>query len=217
MPTVQVSPGPLPQISLGSGVSVNQPADNLGGAIISQLFGKYYNLARAGLVFHGATAAAGVLIPISTTTGPTFALWNPSNSGKNLVLIRYALGLISTLGAAGTVVYMIQTGVGSNIGTGAPITAVTTGTAQNGIVGGGANSIAKFVPGTVTLTTAGTLYDTPGFSQGANAPAAVINPIMFDDIDGRIILPPGTIWYTAGTAALLSTFFQGVSWAEVPT
>ena len=217
MPANQIQPGPIPTASLSSGSLVTQLGGNLGEGVVSELHGKYYNLTRAGYVFHGVTAAAGVLIPVSTTTSPTFALWNPGGSGKNLVLIRYKVGWVGTTGAPGAILYMMETGVGSNIGTAAPITAFTSGTPQNGFVGGGANSVAKFTPSAATLTTAGTVFSTAGFSQLTTTGTATFGTVeLIDDLDGTIILSPGTIFYTAGSAALLSSFAQALVWAEVP-
>lgn len=217
MPVTQVQPGPIPTASLGSNVPVNQLGGNLGEGVVSELHGKYYNLARAGLVFHGSTAAAGVLIPISSTTSPTFALWNPGNSGHNVVLIAYKVGWVGTTGAPGSILYMVSTGVGSNIATGAPISAFTAGTPQNGLVGGGANSTSKFTPSAATIAAAGTVFGCAGFSQLTTTGTATFGTVeLIDYLDGTIILPPGTLLYTAGSAALLSAFMQTFIWSEIP-
>src|SRR5437870_7298434 len=68
-------------------------------AIVSELHGKYYTQAYRGNVFWGSTASAGVLVPIASTTGPTFGLWNPAGSGKNAAIVRYTAGWVATTGA----------------------------------------------------------------------------------------------------------------------
>src|SRR5881296_922614 len=126
-------------------------------AMVSELHGKYYTQTVNGNVFHGSTAAAGVLIPISTATGVTFGLWNPLGSGKNAVLIRFTAGWVSTTGAPGNILYMVKTGVGAQVATGGPITAATFGTATNGLLGASTASAMNFIPGTLTLAAAGAI------------------------------------------------------------
>lgn len=50
--------------------------------LIAQLHGKWYSSTYRGNVFHGKTAAAGVLIPATAGTAQTFGIWNPLGSGE---------------------------------------------------------------------------------------------------------------------------------------
>src|SRR5438128_2903586 len=64
-------------------------------ALVSDLHGKYYAQTKAGNVYIGSTAAAGVVPPIYNNTAQTFGLWNPAGSGKNLVLVSLRVGLVT--------------------------------------------------------------------------------------------------------------------------
>lgn len=186
--------------------------------IVSELHGKYAEQTYRGNVYHGSTAAAGVLIPISTTTTPTFGLWNPAGSGKNANLIRVKVGFVSTTGAPGNVLYSALTGAGSAIGTAAPISAFTAGTPTNGLIGGGGASAMKFTPSAATLTAAGSIVATSGLSQLTTTGTAATG-IMWqaqEDFDGMLTVPPGVFFYLTGSAALLSLFNITLVWEELP-
>ena len=187
---------------------------------MSDMYGKYYSPTLAGVTYHGSTAVGGVLVPISTTTSPTFGLWNPAGSGKNAILIKYKAGWVSTTGDPGTICYSRLLSTGSSIATGAPISVFNSGTPTNGVIGSGVSSSMRFCPaGTTTLTTAGAVYATSGYSQLTTTGATTSAPMwqVEDDFDGTTIIPPGVFWYTTGTAALLSLFVQTLSWIEVET
>lgn len=189
-------------------------------ALVAELHGKYYTLTYRGNVFHGATAAAGVLIPVQSTTGPTFAIWNPPGSGVNVELIAAYYGWVSTTGAPANISYNNLNAPGSAVGgTGSPVTAATTATPKNGLLGAGKASKVLFVPGTATLTTAGTLLGTNGMSQltttGASTTAGYFT--LSEWFDGTIVIPPNNFFYpTSENTAELSVFNIRWVWAEFP-
>jgi hypothetical protein len=187
-------------------------------AIVAELHGKYYTQTYRGNLFHGSTAAAGVLLPAVTGTAVTFGLWNPIGSGRNAVLVKSTIGYISTTGAAGNIVYSFQSGVGATAATGAPITAATLGTAQSGFLGGGTKSAMNFIPATATLAAANTLLRPMGISQLVTTATTTSNIFSqaVDDLDGSIVVPPGTIFSIQGNIALLSVFNIGLVWYEAP-
>ncbi len=205
-------------ISFSDGDVQNQIGGKQAEAIVAELHGKYYTQTYRGHVFHGATASAGVLLPIFSGTAVTFAVWNPIGSGVNVVPIRATAGFVSTTGAAGNILYTFQTGVGSNAGTGAPITAATLGTAQNGLLGGGAKSAVNFIPATATLATANSILKPMGVSQLVTTAttATLMYSQIIDDFDGSVIIPPGAIFAIQGNIALLSLFNLGMTWYEAP-
>lgn len=180
----------------------------------------YPPLAIRGNVFHGMTAAAGVLIPVQSTTSPTFGLFNPSGSGKNANLISIKFGWVSTTGAPANITYTILKSAGSSVATGAPITALTTGTPNNGLFGAGLASVVQFVPATATITTAGTTYATSGISQLTTTGATTSAPMFtaIDKLDGLHNVAPGNFWYvTSSNTAELSVFDICLCWEENPT
>lgn len=189
-------------------------------ALIAELHGKYYTQTYRGNVFHGTTAAAGVLIPVSNTTGPTFALWNPAGNNKNFELIAAYYGWVSTTGAPANIGYANLSGAGAAVGgTGSPITAATFGTPVNGLLGLGKKSTSLFVPGTATLTAAGTLIGTNGMSQLTTTGAAITVGwfSLMEWFDGTLIVPPGNFLYPVSeNTAELCVFDIRWVWAEVP-
>jgi hypothetical protein len=186
--------------------------------IVTELHGKFYESASRGNVFIGSTAAAGVLIPISSTTSPTFGLWNPMGSGKNASIIRFAAGFVSTTGAPGNIGFSYTSGAGSAVATGAPISAFNSSTPANGLITAGAVSAMRFTPaGSNTISTAGTFLKTLGISQLTTTGATTTAPmwVATEDFDGTIVVPPGVFLYVVGSAALLTLFTMSISWEEV--
>lgn len=188
--------------------------------LVAELHGKYYTQTYRGNVFHGTTAAAGVLISVQSTTAVTFGLWNPPGSGVNIELIAAYYGWVSTTGAPANISYNNLSGPGSAVGgTGSPVTAATFGTPKNGLLGAGKASKILFVPGTATLTTAGTLLGTNGMSQltttGASTTIGYFT--LSEWFDGTLIVPPNNLFYpTSENTAELSVFDIRMVWAEVP-
>src|SRR5882762_6565288 len=134
-------------------------------ALIAELHGKYYQQTYRGNMFSAATAAAGVLIPVESTTAPTFGIWNPAGSGYNAVMVAATYGFISTTAAPGNIGLTVKKGAGSAIATAAPIStfnAAAAGVVQNMLLGGGnASRMNVTIAGTNALTSAGmlTVYD----------------------------------------------------------
>lgn len=181
----------------------------------------YGAYALAGSMFTGTSTApkTGVLIPIADTTSPTFGLWNFAGSGWNATLVRFTASFVSTTGAPGGILYNALLNAGSAIGTAAPISAFNAGTPTNGYIGGGVTSKMRFTPaGTNTLTTAGTTFDQTGVSQLTTTGATTSAPLytVEDNINGRIVIGPGTFFYVTGSAALLSLMNLTLTWIETP-
>ena len=175
--------------------------------------GQYYQDTINGNVFIGTTAAAGVVLAAYNATAVTFALWNPAGNSRNAVLIGCDIGYISGTVASSTYTYSYQTGVGSTAATAAPITAATLGTPVNGLIGSGQSSSMRFVPATLTLTTGGTLLKTIG---AANiGVAATTTNVVRDNINGTIIVPPGSIFIvgTIGTSGITAAI--SLVWEEI--
>lgn len=176
--------------------------------------GKYYPETIGGRVFHGATAVAGVALPISTGTAVTFGLWNTSNQFNaviNRVNIGYTSGTIA-LGEFG----IANQACGFAIGTAAPLSAVTAGTPKNGMLGAGAASAMTFIPATATLTAGGTAVMWLGKSiESATAGLGVFDATY--DLDGQLIVTPGQLVFLCGSVAQTGIFTCSMSWTEIPT
>lgn len=173
----------------------------------------YYPDVIAGSVFVGATAAAGVALPISTGTAVTFGLWNTSTS-KNAVLMDIDIGFTSGTIALGEFGLANQY-CGFAIGTAAPLSAVTTGTPKNAYLGLGNASAMTFIPATATLTAGGTAVKWLGRSNESATPGLGIYDGHYE-LNGKIIVPPGQLVFLCGSVAQTGIFTCSMTWNEVP-
>lgn len=189
--------------------------------IVSQLQGRYGEQTQRGNVFAlnlGATTtgvAAGNIVGAAAAAATQFALWNPLASGKNLVLLKAFISVISGTVVGGPPFH------GQFVFSALPSIA-NQGAALNCLAGGGA-PVARYcalAAGTALTGAApgpSVLRPFPGqFSAGTYA-ALAGSAVFYDEVDGDIVLPPGTgwapLWAAAGTSVLNA---YGVTWAEVP-
>lgn len=210
----------ISQTSATDGNQYTAPLDRQSAQVVTELHGKYYQWAFRGRLFIGSTPIAGVAIPISSSTAPTPCLWNPIGSGVNAVLVRYTAAYTGGTGVVTGFGYYALTGAGSVIGAAnAPVSAFAATTPTNAMVGFGAASKVKWSStGTVTLTAAGTLVKAMNMGQAVTAATNTNLPQggIVEDFDGTLIIPPGVLFYPAGTAASGDTFAQSLVWYEAP-
>lgn len=181
---------------------------------------KYHESVRTGNVYSlclpltATGIAAGNLVSAAAAAAVQFAIWNPVGSGLNLSLLKFGLGIVSGTPVGGAVFHGI-------LGTAPSIATVSgSGTAMNNLAGGGTPT-ARYVNTaaqagtTLTGATAVLPLRCANFASTATAQASpgLLNAI--EEINGDIILPPGTgwvpIWATAGTSVLNS---YSVTWEE---
>lgn len=186
---------------------------NLGMALrepvlASDLFPSYFNLVTAGIVYGVSYASAAVAAASATATGG-FALFNPANSGVQLVLLAASLPIITfTAGTTGA-------GFGFQFVPGQQPTATTPGnTPQNALIGSAA--VAKAV-----TFTAGTLVGAPTapgyFSTGAYLDLAAGDAVTFkDDIAGSIVVAPNSGICVVSSGTLIANLAPSLLWAEIP-
>lgn len=180
---------------------------------MARVAAKYYPDVKAGNVFIGSTAAAGVAFPAAGGTAMTFGLWNTS-ANKDAVLLSLAASYVSgTITVAGFGFTFIPN-AGLAIATGGPISAFTAGTPTNALLNGGGNSSMQFTPSAATIV-AGTRFQFLGSGHEiATAGPGISNTII--DLDGKIILTPGTAAFVTTTIAQTGVFATTLTWAEVP-
>jgi hypothetical protein len=159
------------------------------------------------------TVAAGNVVGAAAAASTQFALVNPAASGKNLVLLRYRLGIISaTTIAAGPIFHGYLPGVP---------TLAASGTIKSNMLGAGANSVATgYVSAGGAALTGGPAPVThipANFSTTVTTPASPYLVSTDDLVDGCIIVPPGCgwlpLWQAAGTAILYGC---SITWEEIP-
>lgn len=215
MPLQQARCVDVTQVSNTDGNDYTTELDRQGGQIVTELHGKYYQWAYRGRLFWGRAAAAA--IPVASATALTnFVLWNPANSGKNATLVRLMEGWNATTEAPGNVQLAFATGVGSNIGTGAPVSAFAAGTVNNALIGLGTASAMKFGT-TATLAAAGTAFGSLGMSHLTTTGTATFGSFMYMiDFDGMAVVPPGVLVYPIASTATASTYDPTLIWYESP-
>lgn len=166
---------------------------------------------KAGNIFIGSTAVAGVALPISTGTAVTLALWNTSVN-RNASLLGVAFGYTSGTIALGEFGIANQF-VGSATGTGAPLAAATPGTPKNAFLGSGLASSMTFIPATATLTAGGTAAMWLGKSiESATAGLGIFDGYV--PLDVPLVLPPGQIAFLCGSVAQTGLFTGSLVWRE---
>lgn len=198
----------------GNNAIVNGRSGQLGDAIVSELHGRYYETTYRGngFLLSVSTAAAVTAYAGGAAGTPMLALFNPVGSGKNAVLSKVAIGNVVAASAAGTVAF------GLYFGTTASITQATTvapwamnSQLQSGSVMTGFRNVAL-----TSGSAASNVIPVATYYWATAAGAALVTggPI---DLEGSIIIPPGSYAALGGSAALTSaTWIGSMQWEEVP-
>lgn len=159
--------------------------------------------------------AAGNIVGASAAAATQFAFFNPVGSGKNVVLLKFMMGVISGTLPVGPIFHGFFTTV--------PTVATIGGTVRNNFISPSAPAGASVViPQVLAAGSALTGGSAPlvlraaAFSGTATAQASVSTVNSLELIDGDIILAPGTgyvpLWSGAGTSLLNS---YSVTWEEI--
>lgn len=174
-----------------------------GEMIVSELHGRYYETTLRGRNFSAANQAAQAVSVALATTYTGILLYNPPNSGFNLVPNKVKFALSAAPAAIASI--MLLNGFSATGGVTAQTTALSP--TQNLIGGPKGVGIALSAATILTPTWLFPLYD--GFTASA-LPA----PTLPVDLEGNFIIPPGGF---IGIGALTAvTGFGGISWEEVP-
>ena len=188
--------------------------------LIDQLHPKYFTLASSGKLWSASSTTAAAIPIFATNATPTFGIFNPAGNNTAVVLCRYNVGLVAGTGVAGNILYMFLKGAGSAAaGTAAPISTFTAGPAiQPGLLG--RSYTGNIVFGT-SFTIGGAVnalavHRQSNLSQGAPVTGTAAVYSLFEDFDGNVIIPPGTLWATGATTAIAETVVQSVLAYEVP-
>ena len=180
------------------------------GDLLTNIAGKYYEHAIKGRLFDAQTAVTGVAPGTAIGTTAAAALANPTGTGKDLVVL-----LGSMLYKSGT----LGTGSVSWIGHIDPAQAAITGTAMVAVNGrlNGSNPSGKALT-TATVPSGGSVFRpfttlTPLLATSVLLPFRIV-----DEVEGGIVIPPGTAVSIQATAAAGSTplVIYGLAWLEVP-
>ncbi len=173
--------------------------------LVTEIQGKYYENTYRNNTFVASTAAAGALSLTGTTTYTGLAVYNPANSGKNLVL-KTAI-FVPTIVATGVYAVMLFSQPFANaLPAGATVIPVSAN------LGGGGASVARIA--TSATLAANPVFLRPLYGFGWITSVAQ-NAISYkDDIAGEIIVPPGSaVGFVALTTAITGLAY--LSWDEV--
>lgn len=204
-----LSEGRTGLISAGDG-SVNPlRLDKTGAVTIVSAHPLYSEASLRGNMFMASTAVTGVAPGTALSTTPPMALLNPMNSGKDLVILKTAVGYVSGTLGAGSVLYAYFTPQATIPTGGTELVPVCTKLGQ--IKGAGRAFQGSTISGTPLILR-------PAFSMGAFL-ATTADPTRTcqDLVEGEIIVPPATVFVmqaiaAAGTTPLVA---MAIVWEEM--
>src|SRR3972149_2516273 len=134
--------------TLVDGVTGEGRIGRTGEEIFSGLHGKFYEQAKRGNVYSGATAVSGVAPGTAIGTTAAFALYNPLNSGIDLVILKASMSYLSGTLGIGFVNWIMHTAA---VQAGAAV----TGTAISVVRANGQNGVGVGKPLTTATVVAG--------------------------------------------------------------
>ena len=161
-------------------------------------------------MFIASTAVGGVAPGTALSTTPPLCLWNPLNSGVDLIILKTAIGYISGTLGSGNIVYAYFTPQATTPSTGTELTPVCTKIGQ--IKGAGRAFQGSTIVGTP-------LIFRPAYNMGAAlATTALGIGVCQDLVEGEIVIPPATVFVIQGVAAAGTTplVLISICWEEMP-
>jgi hypothetical protein len=175
-----------------------------GGLAVNHANVRFYDCVSRGNCFVVSQQAAAALGTALTATAVTLTLYNPTASGRNLVLIESTL-VVPVATSAGQVVYAVN----DTAGQAAPAT-TTAATIRNCLLGAGSASQAR-------AFTAATLPSVPvavrNLAGIISATPGGVHTIV-DNVDGKLIITPGTMVTIQGITTN-ATGVISLLWEEV--
>ena len=193
--SVTVSPGTVLPIRSGR---------QGGDLIVSELHGRYYEQTYNGNVFSVCNQAAVTTTAGLATTFTGLAVGNPAGSGVNLIINKYTVGQVA-VSVAGTVGIMGGAGVvAASLIPQPRLLGATGATASKATASAGATISTPVL--ILACASVGSVATT-GYSLQAGVTV---------DLEGSLIVPPGSFIASYTTAACTSAFVFGFAWEEVP-
>jgi hypothetical protein len=175
--------GKVGKQTLANGAESDLRLNKSGSTVVAQGKSPYSEGVLAGDIYIGANLGGTVVTTqagLSATT-PALTLYNPVNSGVNLVLINVSIGINASPAAATR--FMLA----YNLASAAAPSATTLANVTNALVGTAKGPIGQCYR-ICTLAAAPLALRYLGGTVGASSTSAFQ---LMDDIDGQIILAPG--------------------------
>ena len=182
---------------------ITQRFGQQGDGMVSELHARYYEQTVRRNVFSVNTQGTAVTTTAAlATTWTGLGIANPAGSGVNLVLLKFSATQFAA-GAAAAIGLMGGTGV---------LTANLT--PQSRLLGSGAVSLARAsasdtISTPLLITTFGSLGSLATTGYG-------LEPGIFVDVEGSIVIPPGSFVANYTSIVTTSALNFGFTWEEVP-
>jgi len=205
---IQGSVGQPSVTSIQAGTTPTIRLGQLGDVIMSELHGRYYETAYRRNLFAAAVQGTGITTSVGLVTGYTgIALTNPTTSTVNCVLSKVGYAFNAAPVAAMTVSLAFNTSTTA-------VTQTTAITTRNMFLGGATSQ--GLVSSATTFPTAPINTHILGVI-GTNAITALSNTPSVFDIEGSIVMPPGSyVCVVTSTASAATSFFGSFQWEEIP-
>jgi hypothetical protein len=205
---VQGTRSPIPTQSVGQNTASNLLQDNLGSSLVSELQGRYANMAyNKQLFMANAIVTAPVIFSTAAGTGGPL-IWNGSTAvNVHLLAVGFGITVVSTVAAA--------LGITGNTGQSVAPTATTAIDSKSNLyIGGPASQSTQYRIG--TPASAGGFF-MPFADLDTGALTTSFGGMNWVDLGGAIIVPPNC-WASIAASATASTTVGnfGMIFAEVP-
>jgi hypothetical protein len=188
-----------------------------GSKVTTAIHGRFLESNIRQRLYTGVSASGGIALIVPATTGNHPTLWNPSDSGRYLSVVRLELSYVSGNNAPTALEWAATTATGAAVATGAPILTLTR-VAPVGVLGGNLDNKGIWSPTTNTFTAAPAFLRPTGLSLFTGVAATAVAPFSLRaDYDGDFVLAPGTAVSLCSQAATTTAVFQvAVTWEEIP-
>ena len=201
-----------PQNLADGGQATAFRGDRTGAAVFWEGGGKWQEYTRLGQMYTYGTPAAGVAIPLYSSTTQQCVLFNPVNNTKAFVIKSITFGYVSGTQVAGHYCLAVQT-LATNAVSGTA-SAIVTNHKLTGAGVGPAGSLTLYTAATVV---AFTYFRALALSQVVQAATATNAPWVFtEELDGSVVLLPGAALAVAANQAAFSTNTVAITGAEIP-
>ncbi len=180
--------------------------------VVTQAHGKYYEAASRGVLFNACEQGTGIAPGTALGTTAFFCLYNPVASGRRIAVKKVSVGYISGTLGAGTLYHCVNKTTTQTAPTGGTaLTVQCCDVGANPVGAVGQPSVNETVVQPTAFRPLCSL--TAELASSANGLHAIT-----DDVDGEIVLEPGTSYQIQGVAAAGTSpkLTVGCTWEEVP-
>lgn len=195
--------------------NINDSLGKSGEIIDANLHGKYYTQTYNGTMFYATTVAATAPAIYSATGVTSLSIWNPSGSGKNIILAKAIVSKVTAASAAVQLGFALIQNAGSGIGT--PVSATTPLSASlrgGGLLNGaGQNSSVALVSTASTVAAPTQFVPLFGMTTDVITTSGEGTSFVYDP-EGSLILQPGAYIAFASNVANTGTCQYGLYWYE---